>query len=134
MTTFAPVLLVDDDVPFVESMSRRFQRRDVACETAFNGEEALERLDRNKNIDVVILDVSMPGMDGLTALGRIKQQYPSVEVIMLSGHSMVEHVMEGIKLGAFDYLLKPCDMQELMSKIRQARIRREIRRKTPDIR
>jgi len=130
MTTSGPVLLVDDDIQFVESMARRLQRRELTVETAFSGEEALERLDSNKDIDVVIMDVSMPGMGGITALSKIRQQFPSVEVIMLSGHGMVEDAMQGIKLGAFDYLLKPCDMPELVSRVRQARINTEIKRKT----
>ena len=132
MTVSAPVLLVDDDVPFVESMCKRLRRWEVEVETAFSGEEALERLGENRDIDVVIMDLSMPGMDGITALGRIKQEYPSVEVIMLSGHSMAEHAMQGIKLGAFDYLLKPCNMQELMSKVHQARIKKDGRGKKPE--
>ena len=132
MRASAPVLLVDDDVPFVESMCKRLQRLEFTVETAFSGEEALERLGMNKNIDVVIMDFSMPGMDGITTLSMIKQQYPGVEVIMLSGNSMAEHAVQGIKLGAFDYMLKPCDMQELMYKVSQARRKKDIIQKVPE--
>ena len=73
-----------------------------------------QQLSRHRNIDVVILDVKMPGMDGIQTLEEIKRRFPITEVIMLTGHATVESAIEGMKLGAFDYLMKPCDMEQLV--------------------
>jgi DNA-binding NtrC family response regulator len=116
----AKVMLVDDEEPFVETLAKRLTKRELNIVTAFSGPEALEKLDKDSRIDVVILDVKMPGMDGIEALGQIKSKYPLVEVIMLTGHATVESAIEGMKLGALDYLMKPCDMEILMSKVREA--------------
>jgi FixJ family two-component response regulator len=118
--SIANVLLVDDEVPFVEAMTKRLTRRDLTIFSAFSGEEALERLKENATIEVVILDVKMPGMDGIETLRRIKAEYPLTEVIMLTGHATVETGIEGMKLGAFDYLMKPCDMDQLIAKVGEA--------------
>jgi DNA-binding NtrC family response regulator len=120
MTTLPFVMLVDDEVPFVEAMSRRLSRRDLKLLTAFSGQEALEKLDKNRNVDVVILDVKMPGMDGVEALQEIKRAHPLIEVIMLTAFATVESAVEGMKLGAFDYLMKPCELEQLMSKVAEA--------------
>jgi len=116
----ANVLLVDDEVPFVETMTKRLTKRDLDVSTAFNGQEALDKLEQSRSIEVVILDVKMPGMDGLETLGKIRKKYPLVEVVMLTGHATVESAIEGMKLGAFDYLMKPCDMDILISKVGEA--------------
>ena len=115
------VLLVDDEVPFVEAMNRRLSKRGLDVKTAFSGEEALQSLTKIRNVDVIILDVKMPGMDGLETLKEIKREYPLVEVIMLTGHATVENAIEGMKLGAYDYLMKPCDMDVLMKKLEDAK-------------
>jgi DNA-binding NtrC family response regulator len=115
------VLLVDDEVPFVEAMTRRLTKRGLDVKNAFSGEEALQTLKKLKHVDVIILDVKMPGMDGLEALKEIKKAYPIVEVIMLTGHATVESAIDGMKLGAFDYLMKPCDMDVLMKKLEEAK-------------
>jgi len=116
----ASVLLVDDEVPFVETMTKRLTKRDLDVSTAFNGQEALDKLEETRSIDVVILDVKMPGMDGLETLGKIRKKYPLVEVVMLTGHATVESAIDGMKFGAFDYLMKPCDMNILISKVGEA--------------
>ena len=118
--SIANVLLVDDEVEFVETFSERLVMRNLEISKAFSGEEALQVLETNKNIEVVILDVKMPGMDGIEALAEIKKKYPLVEVIMLSGHSTVESAIEGMKKGAFDYLMKPCDMDQIVAKVTEA--------------
>ena len=120
----ATILLVDDEVPFVEAMTRRLTRRELEVQTAFSGDEALEKLSAGGQTEVVILDVKMPGMDGIETLKRIKQTVPLVEVIMLTGHATVESAIEGMKLGAFDYLMKPCDMDTLIEKVSQAAARK----------
>ncbi len=114
------VLLVDDEAPFVETMTKRLTKRNLRVIMAFNGSEALEKIDKNRNLDVVILDVKMPGMDGIETLKEIKKNHPLIEVIMLTGHATVESAIEGMKLGAYDYLMKPCDLEQLMLKVEQA--------------
>jgi DNA-binding NtrC family response regulator len=116
----ANVLLVDDEVPFVEAMSRRLKKREVDIAAAFSGSEALDLLEEDSRIEVVILDVKMPGMDGIETLAEIRKRFPLVEVIMLTGHATVETGIEGMKLGAFDYLMKPCDMDALILKVKEA--------------
>jgi DNA-binding NtrC family response regulator len=116
----ATILLVDDEVPFVEAMTKRLARRDLEVEQAFSGQEALDKLTDGSNIEAVILDVKMPGLDGIDTLKAIKSKVPLVEVIMLTGHATVESAIEGMKLGAFDYLLKPCDMDHLIRKVTEA--------------
>jgi DNA-binding NtrC family response regulator len=116
----ANVLLVDDEVPFVEAMARRLNKRNVNIATAFSGAEALDVLGEDTSIEVVILDVKMPGMDGIETLAAIRKKFPLQEVIMLTGHATVETGIEGMKLGAFDYLMKPCDMDVLMEKVKEA--------------
>ncbi|MBW2448837.1 MAG: response regulator [Deltaproteobacteria bacterium] len=118
--SIANVLLVDDEVEFVETFSERLQMRNLEIFKAFSGKKALKVLKMNKNVEVVILDVQMPEMDGIETLVEIKKQYPLVEVIMLSGHSTVESAIEGMKKGAFDYLMKPCDMDQIIEKVGEA--------------
>ncbi len=115
------VMLVDDEVPFVEAMTRRLTKRGLDVKSAFSGQEALQALRKLKHVDVIILDVKMPGMDGLETLREIKKDFPLVEVIMLTGHATVESAIEGMKLGAFDYLMKPCDMDVLIKKLEEAK-------------
>ena len=114
------IMLVDDEVPFVETMVKRLANRNIETVKAFSGEECLETLKRNQNIDAIVLDVKMPGMDGIETLKKIKKNYPLIEVIMLTGHATMETAVDGIKLGAYDYLMKPCEIDELMRKVKGA--------------
>ena len=114
------VMLVDDEVPFVETMTKRLAKRDLTVITAFSGQEALDTLSTHRNTDVVILDVKMPGMDGLETMAEIKKSYPLSEVIMLTGHGTIESAIEGMRLGAYDYLMKPCEIDQLMLKVGEA--------------
>ena len=116
----AHVLLVDDEVPFVETMTKRLAKRDLQVISAFSGNEALEKLKEISDIEVVILDVKMPVMDGIETLREIKRNFPLTEVIMLTGHATVETGIEGMKLGAFDYLMKPCDIENLLVKVKES--------------
>jgi len=118
--SIANVLLVDDEVEFVATFSERLVLRNLEISKAFSGQEALQVLEENKNIEVVILDVKMPDMDGIETLVEIKKRYPLVEVIMLSGHSTVESAIEGMKKGAFDYLMKPSDIDQIIAKVTEA--------------
>jgi len=118
------VMIVDDEAPFVETMAKRLKKRDLEVITAFSGQEALETLDKHRNVDVVILDVKMPGMDGIETLKKMRSTYPLTEVLMLTAHATVESAIEGMKFGAFDYLMKPCDMEQLMGKVNEATCKR----------
>jgi DNA-binding NtrC family response regulator len=122
--SLANILLVDDEVPFVDTMTKRLTKRGFDVLSAHTGKDALDRLSGHRGIDVVILDVKMPGMDGIQTLEEIKRRFPITEVIMLTGHATVESAIEGMKLGAFDYLMKPCDMEQLGSKVQAAIQRR----------
>jgi DNA-binding NtrC family response regulator len=115
------VMLVDDEVGFVDAMAKRLNKRDLEIKTAYSGPEALQKLGANDKVDVIILDVKMPVMDGIETLREIKKAHPLIEVIMLTGHATVETGIEGMKLGAFDYLVKPCDIDQLMAKVQQAK-------------
>ena len=113
-------MLVDDEVPFVETMAKRLAKRNIKIIAAFSAEEGLEKLKMNQKIDVIVLDVKMPGMDGIEALREIKKVSPLVEVIMLTGHATIESGIDGMKLGAYDFLKKPCNIEELVNKVEAA--------------
>lgn len=114
------VMLVDDEIPFVETMTKRLEKRKLSIISAFSGQEALDKLAKNRNVDVVVLDVKMPGIDGIETLKAIKKSFPLIEVVMLTGHATVETAIEGMKQGAYDYLMKPCDIEQLMTKVKEA--------------
>lgn len=118
------VLLVDDEKDFVEMLALRLNELGERAFSSFSGRECLDVLEE-KAIDVVILDIKMPGMDGIETLREIKRRFPLVEVILLTGHGTTETAVEGMKLGAFDYLLKPADFDALMMKLEGARKRRD---------
>ncbi len=113
------VLFVDDEMDFLETLMKRMKKRGVDVEGVGSGEEALKMLE-DKQVDVVVLDVKMPGMDGIETLQEIKKRYPLVEVIMLTGHANVEVAIQGMELGAFDYLMKPMAIDELSFKLKDA--------------
>ena len=119
----ARLLIVDDEEQFVEALSERLSMRDYDVTTALNGEDAIEKI-TNFNFDVVILDVRLPGIDGTEVLRKIKSLKPLIEVIMLTGHGTVEMAIEGMKLGAFDFLMKPCETEDLTVKIEKAHDRK----------
>jgi len=110
------VLVVDDEPEFRELTVKMLKRRGIEARGAENGEEALEILQRAP-LDVVLLDVKMPGMDGIETLRQIRIQNPLVEVVLLTGHASVESGIEGMKQGAFDYLMKPIELEPLLEKL-----------------
>ena len=113
------ILIVDDEKEFVQTLAERLSIRNYNVNTAFNGEDAVEKI-KKYNFDVVILDVAMPGMSGIDVLGEIKKIKPLTAVIMLTGQATVEAAIEGMKLGADDFLQKPCETEDLLSKIDKA--------------
>lgn len=114
------VLLVDDEADFRDIMAKFFSRRKIPFATAAGCMEALEWLGQD-SFDVVIMDVSMPGLDGLECMAEMKKIQPTVEVIILTGHASLNAGLMGMKKGAFDYCLKPVDFDELLEKIILAR-------------
>lgn len=114
------VLLVDDEKDFIEALAQRLEVREFDVQTALDGDEAL-RLVQAQEFDVVVLDVLMPGKDGIEVLNEIKDLKPLLQVIMLTGNATVETAIEGMKLGAYDYLMKPTETEDLVEKITNAR-------------
>lgn len=113
------VLLVDDEVEFRETMEKRLKKRSLHVKGVGSGEEALEQL-KEEPIDVVVLDVRMAGMDGIETLRAMKKTQPLIEVIMLTGHASMEVAVQGMEFGAFDYLMKPMQIDDLLYKIQDA--------------
>ena len=114
------ILVVDDEIDFLETIIKRLQKRELDVTGVESGEEAV-KLIKEQMFDVVLLDVKMPGgMDGIETLREIKKIKPLVEVVLLTGHASVETSIEGMKLGAFDYLLKPIKLEDLMMKLAAA--------------
>lgn len=122
------VLLVDDEAEFLETLVKRLKKRRVDVQGVRSGEEALDLI-RRQPVDVVVLDVKMPGMDGIQTLKAIKSMNPLVEVIMLTGHASVEVAIQGMELGAFDYLMKPMDIDELLYKVQDAYKKKALQEK-----
>jgi len=119
------VLFVDDEVEFLDTLLKRMKKRNVNVSGVKSGEEALKFVDQEQ-VDVVVLDVRMPGMDGIETLRQLKKRDPLIEVIMLTGHASVEVAVEGMELGAFDYLMKPMDIDELLYKLQDAHKKKSI--------
>jgi len=113
------VLLVDDEEDYVRTMAERMEIREVGSEVALNGEEALAMLE-GEIPDVMVLDLKMPGMGGLEVLAQVKKRHPRVQVIILTGHGSDAEEVEARRLGAFDYLTKPVDINHLMERVREA--------------
>jgi DNA-binding NtrC family response regulator len=118
------VLIVDDEDDFREVIAKQLTRKGLACAGAPNGQTAIEMVKASGPYDVVLLDVKMPGMDGVATLQELKKIAPMTEVVMLTGHASVESGINGIKFGAFDYLMKPIDLEPLLAKLSAAYERR----------
>jgi two-component system, OmpR family, response regulator len=119
------VLVVDDEEDFVETIVKRLKDRGLESAGVLSGRAALEFLDSN-DVDVIILDVKMPGMDGIETLREIKKKKPTVEVIMLTGHGSVESGIQGLQLGAYNYIMKPVPLNDLLQQMAQAYERKLI--------
>ncbi|MGA2401008.1 MAG: response regulator [Syntrophobacteraceae bacterium] len=119
------VLVIDDEPDFLETIVKRLRKRQIEVAGVGSGKEALLLL-QEQSFDVVILDVRMPGMDGIETLKEIRKRSPLTEVIMLTGHGSVESGIQGMQLGAFDYVIKPADFEELIEKVNQAAQRKML--------
>ncbi len=113
------VLLVDDEEEFVKALAERLQMRDLGSDLAFNGEQALQIV-KDQEPDVMVLDLKMPGIDGMEVLRRVRKAYPQVQVIILTGHGTEKDEEEAKRLGAFAYLRKPVNLEQLVQVMRKA--------------
>lgn len=129
----AKVLLVDDEEEFCNLLSERLGHRGMKVNSVNSGEEAVSKVE-NESFDAIIVDLSMPGIDGLETLRRIKEKRPDLEIIMLTGHATVQNSIEAMKLGAEDLLEKPVDLQALMERIKEVKHKRMLvlEKKTSD--
>jgi two-component system, OmpR family, response regulator len=115
----ARVLLVDDEVAFANNIAKLISKRGYEVIAVYNGESAIRAIEENE-FDVIVLDLKMPGLDGLATLKQIKKRQPNVEVIILTGHGSMDSGIDGIQLGAFDFIMKPVRFEDLHESIRQA--------------
>ncbi len=119
------VLLVDDESDFVETLAERMKTRGMDVSTSTSAEEALKIVE-DESFDAIVLDLMMPGMDGLEALGALKEKRPELQVIFLTGQATIEKGIEAMKLGAMDFIEKPADLQILTDKIKKAKAEKMI--------
>ena len=124
-TVSARVLLVDDEKDFIDTLASRLEVRGLKVNSATGGREALQQLE-DKEFDVIVLDLAMPGMDGLETLKRIKEMDPDAEIIMLSGHGTLHAGVEAMRLGAEEFLEKPVNLNELLEKVFEAKEKRVL--------
>lgn len=113
------LLLIDDEEGYANVLSNRLRRRNIDVTKAYSGSDGIQTL-RKQDFDVALLDLKMEDMDGIEVLKVFKKMLPKMEVIMLTGHGSEKAAKEGIQLGAFDYLMKPCELEDLMTKIKDA--------------
>lgn len=119
------ILVVDDEQEFAETLAERLRDRDLRVDVAFDGEQALE-MSAKRAYDAVILDIAMPGLDGIETLRQLRENNEKVQVVMLTGQATVDKAIEAMKLGAVDLLQKPAPMQQLIQKIEEASSRRAL--------
>lgn len=113
------ILLVDDEIDFVTTLSERLKLRGLQAEIATDGETAIQMVESDPP-DIMILDLKMPGLDGLGVLKKTRSLSPNTQMILLTGHGSTKEGIEGMKLGAFDYLMKPIDIEELIVKMKES--------------
>ncbi len=121
----ANILLVDDEEEFLKVLSQRLEGRGMKVDTSSTGESAVEKA-KAKGFDAIVLDLAMPGVDGMETLKRIKRENPDLQIIMLTGHATVDKGVEAIKAGAVDFMEKPVDLNRLLKKIEEAKNKRVL--------
>ena len=114
------LLIVDDEKGYVNVLAKRMAKRNIVVTPAYSGSEGIQAL-RRQDFDVAVLDLKMEDMDGIEVLKIFQKMVPGMPVIMLTGHGSEKAAREGMEFGAFDYLTKPCDLEQLIAKIKQAR-------------
>ena len=120
-------LLVDDEKELIDAIADRLHQREYNVNCVYSGKAALDFLGEHSAVDVVVLDLDLPDISGIETLKAIKDRHPLVEVLMLTGHATVPSAVEAMKIGAFDYVLKPCDLEELLEKANHADTRKKDR-------
>lgn len=129
--TGSRLLLIDDEVVFTANMTKLLTHRGYRVTAVYSGVSALQTLE-DQDFDVIILDLKMPGMDGIATLEEIKNLGLSAEVLILTGHGSMDTAFKAIEMGAYDYVMKPCDISELVGKIEAANARKRVREKKPE--
>lgn len=122
------MLLVDDEDDFRTTLANRLKLRKIDVTDVASGDEAIEMV-KQRSFDVAVIDVKMPGTDGIETLKQVKKIQPAIEIVMLTGHASIESGMEAMKLGAYDYVMKPCDIDELLIKAGDAYQHRLLKEK-----
>jgi len=122
------ILLVDDEKTFIDNIASLLARRNYQAKAVYSGQEAVDAM-KSEESDVVVLDLKMPGMDGMTTMKEIRKLNKTSEFLMLTGHGSIDTALEAVKLGAHDYLAKPCEIDELMEKIEEIAIKRKEKNK-----
>ncbi|WP_456325873.1 response regulator [Desulfonauticus submarinus] len=112
------ILIIDDEIAFVDVLKKRLEKRKFQVDVAYSGQEGIQLL-RKKDFDLVLLDLKMEDMDGLDVLNILRRMIPNLPVILLTGHASEETIKKGMLLGAHAYVLKPCDLEELLECIKQ---------------
>ena len=121
------ILLIDDEEDFTAALAKRLKARSFVVETASRGREALDKI-KDNDFDAILLDLAMPGWDGIETLKRLKEENPNLQVILLTGHATVRKSVEAMRLGAADLVEKPATLDDLLEKIEEARERRNLLR------
>jgi DNA-binding NtrC family response regulator len=116
----ATILLVESDIAFAQTMTQRLTKRQMNVVNAYSGEEALKVLADDDKVEAVILDDRLPGLDGFETLRLIRTLFPLIEVIMFTGHAPMERAIKGLNMGAFEYMMKICDMDYLVDRVMEA--------------
>lgn len=119
------ILLVDDEEEFVSTLAERIETRGAKVVTATSGQEAIDKI-KDENFDAIVLDLQMPGMNGIEAMKAILEKKPEMQVILLTGYGTIERGVEAVKQGAMDFLEKPIDIKKLMEKVAEAKSRRMV--------
>ncbi|MBI4859130.1 MAG: response regulator [Candidatus Riflebacteria bacterium] len=125
MASGTKVLLVDDEEEFVEALAERMTSRGIQVDTARDGKEAVDKQEE-KDYDAIILDLSMPGMDGLETMKQLLLKNPDLQIILLTGHASLEKGVEAVKAGAVSFLEKPADLNKLMELIKEAKAQKML--------
>lgn len=118
---YARILFVDDEVDFAENMKKLLENRGYEVTALHSGDTALQALQEKDSYDMMVLDLKMPGMDGMTTLRELKKRNLSIQTLVLTGHGDISTALEAMKLGAYDYLTKPCEIEELEEKFKELR-------------
>ena len=126
------ILIVDDEEDFLNSISKRLEARDFTVTSVNRGEKAIEAAREKKNIDIALVDLKMPGLDGENTLKTLKEEHPFMEIVMLTGHGSIDSAAKCSRMGAHSYLQKPCKLDELLEALKNAYKKKVMHKKQID--